>query len=110
MGVLLLTASQCSNNSKTASFDTPEATFQALVAAIKAKNLEQYKLCWAAETAEREGMISRFEKDPVLWDELQAMFVGKVSLKTDGGYDDDKGSFKKFIVEAPDVPEGKGIG
>lgn len=109
-GLLLQTATQCSSGKKSASFDTPEATFQAMVTAIKAKDLESYKLCWYTERAEKEGLVHRFEQDPELWDELAALFIGKVTLKPDGGYSDDKGTFKKFIVDAPDVPKGKGIG
>ncbi len=87
---------------------TPQATFQMLVDAIKNKDIDSYAACWCSETAEREGMISQLKADPKRWDELQAMFVGPLTLKPDG--DSHGAKTRKFIVEAPEVPEGKGIG
>ena len=111
MVVVLLSpvANGCGQKSKT-SEGSPEATFENLVEAIKNKDIERYAACWYSESAEREGMISQIRSNPGLWDELQAMFVGPLTLKPDGEEENRGHKTRKFTVEAPDVPEGKGIG
>lgn len=89
---------------------SPEDTFAKLVTAIQNKDLASYTDCWYAETAEREGMVTKLKENPKGWDELQAMFKGRQTLRADGDYEEDGMQMKKFTVESPDVPKGEGIG
>lgn len=89
---------------------SPEHTFETLVTAIQNKDLASYTDCWYAETAEREGMVTKLKENPKGWDELQAMFKGRQTLKADGDHEENGMQMKKFTVESPDVPKGEGIG
>ena len=109
LGFAMLLTTKCSNN-EIAFNGTPEGTFDALVASIKARDLDAYATCWYTGTAEREGMISRIKEDPKLWDELNAMFKGKLTLVAGRTYEIEEGTIKKFEVKAPEVPKGDGIG
>ena len=108
--ILVALLSQGFHGCSQKSLSTPEATFEKLVDAIKSKDIERYAALWYDETAEREGMISRIKSNPGLWDELQAMFVGPLTLKPDGNDESHGLKLKKFTVEAPEVPKGEGIG
>lgn len=66
--------SACSGSKQ---LDRPEQTFEKLVDAIQHRDLEAYKSCCYAQTAEREGMISQLEINPALWDELQSRCEGR---------------------------------
>lgn len=100
----------CSRPHPIVAANSPEQTFEALVAAIQAKDLAAYTQCWYTETAEREGMITRLKTDDKKWADLQAKFKGPQTLKADREYEEDGLQVKKFVVQSPEVPEGKGIG
>jgi hypothetical protein len=94
----------------TADTNSPEATFRKLVKAIQEKDIDTYATCWAAESAEREGQVSKLKENPKMWDELQAMFKGPQTLDPDGSHVADGVERMKFEVQSPEVPDGRGIG
>jgi hypothetical protein len=107
LGVLILVFlfTTCSSGGK---FGTPQSTFDNLVAAIKARDLEAYRACWYPERAEQEGQVGKLQENPRMWDELNAMFTGPLKLVEEGSRDDDGKTIKKFNVESPEVEDGIG--
>ncbi|HEX2899349.1 MAG TPA: hypothetical protein VHS96_06485, partial [Bacteroidia bacterium] len=49
-------------------FSTPEGTFETMVAAIKAKDLDTYTQCWYPASLDRESEVDNIRKDPSTWD------------------------------------------
>ena len=86
----------------------PEATFDALVAAIKARDLEAYRALWYPERAEREGQVSELADNPRMWDELNEMFQGPLKLQEEGSREDQGKTIRKFHVDSPEVEDGIG--
>jgi hypothetical protein len=102
--VILLLAG-CRSKGK---FGTPEDTFATLCQAIQNKDASLYRNCWDPERVEREGSLSKLESNPELWEELQGIFKGPQTLKSekDGRLGADKA---RFSVAAPEA-DGGGIG
>lgn len=104
---LLFVSAKCGDKGGKIGFDTPEATFNTLVKAIREKDMATYKQCWHPESAEREGMVSRLESDPSKWDELQGIFKGPQKIeKKDLNRD---GTSCGMQIDAPEA-DGGGIG
>ena len=95
-------------SSPTTPFSTPEATFETMVTAIKAKDLDKYTQCWYPERLERESEVNKIKEDPSTWDELGAMFKGSLKLKETGERSEEGKTVKKFQVNSPDVENGIG--
>ena len=89
---------------------TPIQTFKKLVKVIKARDLAAYKLLWAEEQLEKEGMYSNLQSDPKEWDELNRIFKGPQKFTKPGTFKERDGEphFKTKII-APKA-EGGGIG
>lgn len=102
-GLFLIAA--CGGGGK---FSSPESTFEELVHAIQARDLDAYTECWYPERAEREGEIGHIKEDPRTWDELVEAFKGDMKLVEEGERNDGGKTIKKFNVEAPDVADGIG--
>ena len=86
-------------------FATPQGTFATLVAAVRARDLDTYARCFAAGSAESEGMVSRIRKQPERnWRELQGIFRGAQTLSVELDGDTARGQ-----VDAPEAEQG-GIG
>jgi hypothetical protein len=89
-------------------FATPESTFETLVAAIKARDLDAYIQCWHPERADNEGEVAHIRQDPGTWDELVQAFQGELKLVETGERVRDGKTMKRFEVESPDVENGIG--
>ncbi|MDH3590571.1 MAG: hypothetical protein OER88_01740 [Planctomycetota bacterium] len=108
----LLLLAGCSGGPKdpaasASAFDTVQATFDTLVRAIRAKDLELYKQCFTTKAHERgESGLAKFEQKPEeAWKELQGMFSGPLSIKDQ----ETRGDTTRVSIEAPEA-EGGGIG
>jgi hypothetical protein len=98
----------CKSGGSTTPFSTPEATFEAMVAAIKAKDLDKYAQCWYPARLDRESEVNNIKKDPTTWEELGAMFKGSLKLEETGERSEEGKTVKKFNVNSPDVENGIG--
>lgn len=91
-----------SGGSITVPFSTPEATFETLVAAIKAKDLDKYTQCWYPERLERESEVNKIKQNPSNWDELGELLKGSLKLKETGEHSEDGKTVKKFHIDSRD--------
>jgi hypothetical protein len=55
-------------------FSTPESTFENLLTAIHAKDIQAYEACWHTQKAGSEGLVATLPSMPLLWDGLQEMY------------------------------------
>lgn len=106
---LILFLSAMAIGAQAQSMDSPEATFKTLRKAIKKADIETYATLWYAETAEREGMVSRLKSDPDIWGELQNVFKGPQKMTNKNFYSSEGQEFFKTKIVAKKAAEG-GIG
>ncbi|MEY3442505.1 MAG: hypothetical protein RLZZ519_786 [Bacteroidota bacterium] len=99
---VLLIATCKGGSSPTAPFSTPESTFETMVTAIKAKDLDTYTQCWYPERLERESEVNKIKQDPSAWDELGALFKGSPKIKEIGELSESGKTVKKFHIASPE--------
>lgn len=104
--LILLTFATCSGG--TSNQPSPQTTFEALVTAIKARDLDAYTQCWYPERMDKEGEVARIKEEPETWDELVRAFQGSLTLVETGEKEEDGKAMKRFHVNSPDVEDGIG--
>jgi len=106
--VLLLLVYGCETGKKV-NLESPDATFQTMVNAIQAQDIDTYSQCWHPDRANNDGLALRLKTEPELWKGLQQKFHndGERVARSEGEIDGHKVSTYEVIT--PGIENGDRI-
>lgn len=98
---LLLVALLCWSCGSKPDYSTPEHTFDALVNAIHARDIEAYKACWHPDRYAAEGLGASLPLMPSLWDGLSEMYPKGTQVQNRKDAEENGLSIASFEVMVP---------
>jgi hypothetical protein len=106
--LLLAMCYGCTTSNKV-DLSSPEATFQTMVNAIDAQDIDSYAQCWHETRANNDGMVLLLKTEPQLWNGLKTMFHtdSKLIDRSEGELDGYK--VAQFEVITPGIENGDRI-